>query len=708
MRTAWIIGSLCLLILSNVFAHNYADSSMTLGTNFWDQAWGGADPWKNGYENAVNPDSCESPDYNPWNPEFLAEIEFYSTLRFMDYGKINNNQHEIHWDDRTRRSAANQRRMALYWMIDLCNRTQCDLWVCMPEAAVDDYWTHAAQLIQAELDSNLKVFIEWSNEPFNPMFTAHQTGIDSGKVHDLWFPGDQGQSWGENRLSARYNVYAAVRVWQAFLDVFGESANTRVVKVLSGAAGNDWWDAAQANALSDETINPDNLLPDGYAIAPYVGNGLNGAAPDIIEQMNSALNGAEDHINKVEQVLNGTSEWSGQMPPHPALQDVPLFCYEAGQHIVTHAASFAVNRGAFTWYLNYFDMLSEHINGPVCHYTHSGNWGDMAWGALARIGQKPTDAPKFMAIRNWHILNVKSDPGPQVTVRVDSGDGGGLYYPDMYALIQADGRTDSLVFDRWSGDTAFVAEPDNPETVISVPQQNVHVTPLYKQPETSTRFEAENAELIGVETANTRAGYSGSGYVEASSFDSDGDLIRFTVSVQDSGTYNLRIGYGGFNGEKSQYIHVNGERVDYFSFPPTTDWTRIEFGPIHLNAGINTISIVKSWGWMAVDYIEIDGAGVLSGMDHQGQQLHEFCLYDNVPNPFNPVTRIRYSLNRGGRVQLQVFDIRGRRVAALVNAVQSAGPHQIEFDGRGQASGVYLYRLQADDEVRTGKMVLAR
>ncbi|MDZ7725772.1 MAG: T9SS type A sorting domain-containing protein [candidate division KSB1 bacterium] len=86
----------------------------------------------------------------------------------------------------------------------------------------------------------------------------------------------------------------------------------------------------------------------------------------------------------------------------------------------------------------------------------------------------------------------------------------------------------------------------------------------------------------------------------------------------------------------------------------------------------------------------------------------QVVLHDNYPNPFNPVTRIRYRLNRASPVRLQVFDIRGRRVALLVDAVQSAGAHEIEFDGRGQASGVYIYRLQTPRTVRTGKMVLAR
>ncbi|MDH3197364.1 MAG: right-handed parallel beta-helix repeat-containing protein [Candidatus Krumholzibacteria bacterium] len=91
-----------------------------------------------------------------------------------------------------------------------------------------------------------------------------------------------------------------------------------------------------------------------------------------------------------------------------------------------------------------------------------------------------------------------------------------------------------------------------------------------------------------------------------------------------------------------------------------------------------------------------------------------FALDQNVPNPFNPTTRIRYSLAAGGdRVTLRVFDVNGRLVRTLVDGVATAGPNDVIWDGRDDAgspaaSGVYFYRLEAPGFAQTRKMALIR
>ena len=63
------------------------------------------------------------------------------------------------------------------------------------------------------------------------------------------------------------------------------------------------------------------------------------------------------------------------------------------------------------------------------------------------------------------------------------------------------------------------------------------------------------------------------------------------------------------------------------------------------------------------------------------------------PNPFNPVTAIRYQLSAFSRVRVEVFGVRGNRVAVLVDEDQSAGSHVVRFDGTGLASGVYYCHI---------------
>ena len=88
-------------------------------------------------------------------------------------------------------------------------------------------------------------------------------------------------------------------------------------------------------------------------------------------------------------------------------------------------------------------------------------------------------------------------------------------------------------------------------------------------------------------------------------------------------------------------------------------------------------------------------------------------LHQNAPNPFNPSTVIRYDLASPTRVQVQVYDLAGHLVDTLEAGDESAGSHQLTWQGRDEsgrsvAAGVYFYRLRAGDEVRTRRMVLAK
>jgi len=86
----------------------------------------------------------------------------------------------------------------------------------------------------------------------------------------------------------------------------------------------------------------------------------------------------------------------------------------------------------------------------------------------------------------------------------------------------------------------------------------------------------------------------------------------------------------------------------------------------------------------------------------------KFHLAQNHPNPFNPVTTIRYELPKGGNVRIQVFDLKGQEVATLVDTSQAPGEYQIPFDGSGLASGIYFYRLQAEGYTAVRRMLLLR
>jgi hypothetical protein len=85
-----------------------------------------------------------------------------------------------------------------------------------------------------------------------------------------------------------------------------------------------------------------------------------------------------------------------------------------------------------------------------------------------------------------------------------------------------------------------------------------------------------------------------------------------------------------------------------------------------------------------------------------------FQLMQNYPNPFNPATQISFQIAERADVLLRVFDPLGREVATLVNEKMTPGYYTRVFDGSELASGVYLYRLQANGYVQTKKLLLTK
>ncbi len=92
----------------------------------------------------------------------------------------------------------------------------------------------------------------------------------------------------------------------------------------------------------------------------------------------------------------------------------------------------------------------------------------------------------------------------------------------------------------------------------------------------------------------------------------------------------------------------------------------------------------------------------------QGVLPRQFRLEQNFPNPFNPVTKIRFSLPRSERVNLEVFNVLGQKVKTLVEGRLAPGSYQVKFDGQGLPSGLYYVRLKAGQFQQTRKMLLLK
>ena len=106
--------------------------------------------------------------------------------------------------------------------------------------------------------------------------------------------------------------------------------------------------------------------------------------------------------------------------------------------------------------------------------------------------------------------------------------------------------------------------------------------------------------------------------------------------------------------------------------------------------------------------LKTTNGGITSMREHL-DQVKQFKLSSNYPNPFNPSTTISWQLAVSSEVELSIYNILGKKVVSLITERQQAGTHQIEWDATGFASVVYYYRLiTGAGFVQTKKLILLK
>jgi len=88
--------------------------------------------------------------------------------------------------------------------------------------------------------------------------------------------------------------------------------------------------------------------------------------------------------------------------------------------------------------------------------------------------------------------------------------------------------------------------------------------------------------------------------------------------------------------------------------------------------------------------------------------IDQYSLKQNYPNPFNPTTIIDYTIPSDQHVEIAVFNLRGEKIADLVNKNIKAGLHKVNFNASRFASGQYLYQFKTKDFTETKKMLLIK
>jgi Secretion system C-terminal sorting domain/Calcineurin-like phosphoesterase len=157
--------------------------------------------------------------------------------------------------------------------------------------------------------------------------------------------------------------------------------------------------------------------------------------------------------------------------------------------------------------------------------------------------------------------------------------------------------------------------------------------------------------------------------------------------LANSDAYNTGNKYNG-TGHIRLSVGPNLAKIEYVS----------AFEPIDTSTTQHNRSVVYSY--------TITPNTAVSG---EGNELPTtYRLEQNYPNPFNPTTKIRYELPEEGNVILTVYDVNGREIKTLSEGKKTAGIHEEVFDASEYPSGIYFCRMQAEDFVRTIKMILLK
>jgi hypothetical protein len=130
----------------------------------------------------------------------------------------------------------------------------------------------------------------------------------------------------------------------------------------------------------------------------------------------------------------------------------------------------------------------------------------------------------------------------------------------------------------------------------------------------------------------------------------------------------------------------------------------------YMNEGTANVQIQVGTFHNPNDKTTIDFTAIVqpTSVENEGEQPNEYFLAQNYPNPFNPSTKISYGIQEAGVVNLKVYNILGSEVVTLVNEHKPAGNYEVSFGEVELASGIYIYRLTANNFIQTRKMILEK
>lgn len=378
---------------------------------------------------------------NPtFTPDFLESVQFYSSIRFMDWLHTNSTPVSKWADRKTPQSLEQTGAAGVSWeyVVELSNLLKIDPWINVPALADDDYILQLAKFMKANLDPSLNLYVEYSNEVWNSIFAQYSQNLNAAQAE--YNAGDVSLAGGAplNQWHAawRRTGKMAWKIASIFGQVYGEDQlNKKVRVVLAGQAA---YSAPQRTSFLWINDNHPPVSKWIYAdgIAPYFGCGNTKKAlqPDgttkdvpyaegeVTTQM--LIDGCHNSVSSYLANWGPTAQgWDGKSwTPNDfdlaAKYGIKVVAYESGQHLISRpimggAATNVAVRTAYegsqeigSEYDRYYRAWFAKGGDLAVHFVNISSWGDFFWGLQPDY---KTETPKYLAVKKV-ALEMKMDP----------------------------------------------------------------------------------------------------------------------------------------------------------------------------------------------------------------------------------------------------------------------------------------------------------
>ncbi|MEE9351128.1 MAG: hypothetical protein V3U78_02615 [Thiotrichaceae bacterium] len=334
-----------------------------------------------------------------FNPDYLRFMKDFDTIRFMNMSGITRNpltswNQLPHMQEATWAGKEGRRGAPLQVMVALANKLNRNAWFNIPERANDDLVRRYAQYVKQHLRPNLKAYIEYTNEAWNPTFTAARYVRSKGAQQGLGNDHNGGH---------KYYVTRAAQIMRIWKQVFGNSS--RVVRVMGAWSANP----KLTKMLMEYNNTPKNF--DAVAIAPYffvhqkVQAGVN-SVPSVFKLLKD---------DKNPYSLNNVRKMIGKQQAEVSKYRLKLIAYEGGQHLyapgnrstkdVPTKYYVGANRA---WpmekmYTEFLQSWNQETRGGLFTIFSSPRTYQAygSWGIKEHINQPAAKAPKYRGVKKF-------------------------------------------------------------------------------------------------------------------------------------------------------------------------------------------------------------------------------------------------------------------------------------------------------------------